>query len=1101
MIFQPFNSGISTGGLSFQGLWNADTNTPALASGVGTDGEFYIVSVAGATTLDGISDWGIGDWAVFSTVWLKIDNSDVNGPLAAVLAVGNVSGGNDILVTAGDELSAPIGDALSISTKENLGGIAGIINILVGNTPLAGGDGADLNLQAGEGEGGGDTNIKAGTGLAEVGGTLNAEGGDAAPASGFSGGLGVLKGGAGDGPSSGGVAFVSGGASGLTGPGASATLRGADGGATSGDGGAAVVRAGDALGGGDGGADVEITAGLGDGAGDDGRINLNSITELIAHLATQEVAGAAVTTLAGEGALFASDGTGGLVNNGLYYRREADGTFVRLDVSGGGEVNTSSNSGAGDGLALPKVGVDLPFKSLTAGANITLTATATEIEVAAAGGSGLTSIDTGNTLWVDAVNGVDGTAVSGRQDLQWLTIGAALTAAVSGDIVRVRSGTYVESGLTVPSGVALIGDDFLTTIIDGSGVAGHTVTLSSGSYLQNFRIDVPTAAVFAGVTHSVGTASIYDLDLRGNGVAGLGDGVYKTGAGKIVGSNIRCDAGGLGAVCRVDSGTLALDAVHVPPSAGTISDVIHVEGTGRYQGQGLNIGASATDCIHVEGTGTVLIYSPNFANATTGLHIAADGVTVTIIGGKVDVVGASLLIDPALTGVGSILTISGTLVQPAFSFPVLAITGMELSASFHQEETATRDAEVRTLGAVFATGFPELGSGTAVGEGSPYSDGMVVLTTDATAGPGSDGGGFVDVSATAASRSGSLYTFQGLAAGNSILWCTSRVESVGVPLKTWGIELDQFTASVLGAGSFIWEIQTAVSTWVEIDVMAVSPLEQYRYANDVFLRAASEETVRLGADDSTAWVSTTISGTLGFWSRVRIAVAITTLPTFQRCRLIPSHISTNAQGQIAARGLAQWRNQLYGVGNVWGEVAGGGAADANIAVGSGGVPTGWTQKIKKGLLNGNGDAVSFQFQIPDGICTAFPLSFELVYSLVGGSPVTVAADVILSVLVLGVGGVDIADSAGGLVPVPRAATAAEAFTSKAATSLTVASDTGAVTDRPLVMSFGPYPIADYYEGDSVIIYLEMDAQGTPSQDVVLWSLLVNGVLFTTGGRL
>lgn len=55
---------------------------------------------------------------------------------------------------------------------------------------------------------------------------------------------------------------------------------------------------------------------------------------------------------------------------------------------GGGEANTSSNTGAGEGLALPKVGVDLPFKSLTAGANITLTPSGTEIEIASAAGGG-----------------------------------------------------------------------------------------------------------------------------------------------------------------------------------------------------------------------------------------------------------------------------------------------------------------------------------------------------------------------------------------------------------------------------------------------------------------------------------------------------------------------------------------------------------------------------------------------------------------------------------------------------------------------------------------------------------------------------------------
>ena len=52
-------------GLVFQGTWNASTNTPTLTSGSGTTGNFYIVSVAGSTNLDGITDWKVGDWAVF----------------------------------------------------------------------------------------------------------------------------------------------------------------------------------------------------------------------------------------------------------------------------------------------------------------------------------------------------------------------------------------------------------------------------------------------------------------------------------------------------------------------------------------------------------------------------------------------------------------------------------------------------------------------------------------------------------------------------------------------------------------------------------------------------------------------------------------------------------------------------------------------------------------------------------------------------------------------------------------------------------------------------------------------------------------------------
>lgn len=60
--------------LSYQGTWNASTNSPTLTSSVGTAGYYYIVSVAGSTTLNGISSWAVGDWVIFSNtgVWQKI---------------------------------------------------------------------------------------------------------------------------------------------------------------------------------------------------------------------------------------------------------------------------------------------------------------------------------------------------------------------------------------------------------------------------------------------------------------------------------------------------------------------------------------------------------------------------------------------------------------------------------------------------------------------------------------------------------------------------------------------------------------------------------------------------------------------------------------------------------------------------------------------------------------------------------------------------------------------------------------------------------------------------------------------------------------------
>jgi hypothetical protein len=78
------------GALSYQGTWNATTNSPTLTSSIGTKGYYYVVSVAGSTNLDGITDWKVGDWAVFNgTAWQKIDNTDavtsVNGYTGTVV--------------------------------------------------------------------------------------------------------------------------------------------------------------------------------------------------------------------------------------------------------------------------------------------------------------------------------------------------------------------------------------------------------------------------------------------------------------------------------------------------------------------------------------------------------------------------------------------------------------------------------------------------------------------------------------------------------------------------------------------------------------------------------------------------------------------------------------------------------------------------------------------------------------------------------------------------------------------------------------------------------------------------------------------------------
>jgi hypothetical protein len=81
-----------SGRVEYQGTWDAATNTPTLASGVGIQGYYYVVNVAGSTNLDGITDWQVGDWAIFNgTVWEKVDNSEPDPLIVNDLTAGNVS--------------------------------------------------------------------------------------------------------------------------------------------------------------------------------------------------------------------------------------------------------------------------------------------------------------------------------------------------------------------------------------------------------------------------------------------------------------------------------------------------------------------------------------------------------------------------------------------------------------------------------------------------------------------------------------------------------------------------------------------------------------------------------------------------------------------------------------------------------------------------------------------------------------------------------------------------------------------------------------------------------------------------------------------------
>jgi hypothetical protein len=126
------------GDLNYQGTWNASTNTPTLTSSVGTKGYYYVVDVAGSTNLNGITDWQVGDWAIFNgSIWQKVDNTDavtsVNGFTGTVVLTTTdvAEGTNQYFTTARARTSVSAGTGISYDNATG---------VITNSSPSLGGD-------------------------------------------------------------------------------------------------------------------------------------------------------------------------------------------------------------------------------------------------------------------------------------------------------------------------------------------------------------------------------------------------------------------------------------------------------------------------------------------------------------------------------------------------------------------------------------------------------------------------------------------------------------------------------------------------------------------------------------------------------------------------------------------------------------------------------------------------------------------------------------------------------------------------------------------------------------------------------------------------
>ena len=186
----------------------------------------------------------------------------------------------------------------------------------------------------------------------------------------------------------------------------------------------------------------------------------------------------------------------------------AAGDVTTINISAGaGETNTASNVGTGEQVFKTKSGVDLQFKTITAGTNITLTSGANSFEIASSGGTGGSQWQSGAGYIYPEINAV----ISGAGLIAGTISGSKF---ISGSTPLSASGhTHIEADITNLQTYAL---NSQFQIVSGAQVvlSGSHTSLSGAYYVHTADTSDPHGITLYQ-TNTFGTT------LSGNNIIGI----------------------------------------------------------------------------------------------------------------------------------------------------------------------------------------------------------------------------------------------------------------------------------------------------------------------------------------------------------------------------------------------------------------------------------------------------------------------------------------------------------------------------------------------------------------------------------------------------
>lgn len=452
-------------------------------------------------------------------------------------------------------------------------------------------------------------------------------------------------------------------------------------------------------------------------------------------------------------------------------------------------------------------------------------------------------VDAARNLFVD-LNGNDTTGTGSRNN-PYRTVGKGVTVAdtmtpttVNPVNVNVATGAFVESPLTVNSGVCVCGDN--TVLVTDSPTLDF-ITLSEAGYIQGCTVTgVTTVGKYCIVASgtAAGSPRIIDVAVGVSSTGGIKLTSTVAGYAPVIQSCYIFGFSGDG--LRVESNiNLTLANTDISGTLGTSRGLV------------------------TDGDAVVETSSVRITNCGTGAYHNSTGLL------KTDVVVSGCTIPAERIGVSPVQFKDAELdLDRVVTSSTAGLVGTILNTA---EETKYQILNELSVGVVGD------GRRSVFGEGDSYSNGMQVWTDN--------GSTFTNVTEAASSSTGSTFTFPNTSVNTAIYFSTLRssVDS-GDFLKFFDAEVVATVAKV--GGTIVLEYWDG-SSWVQFNHMSRDSSPPYNpYEKRIFERVSTEH-IRYDKDIDNDWTKNdpVSLGVSLYWIRYRISSALTTAPVFEKWKV------------------------------------------------------------------------------------------------------------------------------------------------------------------------------------------------------------------------